>query len=81
MAKTAGGDYMSVQNIRDSLRMCKDLVQWVEGEAMEDWVEDKLSVIRTGLSDVHRFYANGRWDIGKHKTIAERVASRYFSDK
>lgn len=86
MKKKAGSDYMSKQNIRDSLRMCKDLVLWVDGENMEDWVEDKLSVIRAALSDVHRFYENGHWDIGKQKITlwkeasAERVASMYLAN-
>lgn len=75
MGKTAGSDYMSKQNIRDSLRMCQELVLWVDGENMEDWVEDKLSVIRAALSDVHRFYTNGKWDIGKEKITLWREAS------
>lgn len=75
MKKTAGSDYMSKQNIRDSLRMCQELVLWVDGEGMEDWVEDKLSVIRAALSDVHRFYTNGKWDIGKEKITLWREAS------
>jgi len=85
VGKTAHSDYMSKQNIRDSLRMCQDLVLWIDGEAMEDWVEDKLSVIRAGLSDVHRFYTNGKWDIGKEKITlwreasVGRVADRYQS--
>ena len=75
LKKTAGSDYMSKQNIRDSLRMCQELVLWVDGENMEDWVEDKLSVIRAALSDVHRFYTNGKWDIGKEKITLWREAS------
>lgn len=92
MKKTAHSDYMSKQNIRDSLRMCKDLVLWVDGENMEDWVEDKLSVIRAALSDVHRFYENGMWDIGKkkitlwvdenmRKASVDRVANRFQSQR
>lgn len=81
MKKEAHSDYMSKQNIRDSLRMCKDLVLWIDGEAMEDWVEDKLSVIRAALSDVHRFYTNGKWDIGKEKITLWREASIRVADR
>ena len=92
MKKEAHSDYMSKQNIRDSLRMCKDLVLWIDGESMEDWVEDKLSVIRAALSDVHRFYENGHWDIGKKKITlwvdentkqasVIRVANRWLSNR
>lgn len=81
LGKTAHSDYMSKQNIRDALRMCQDLVLWVDGENMEDWVEDKLSVIRAALSDVHRFYTNGKWDIGKEKITLWREASIRVADR
>jgi hypothetical protein len=61
--------------------MCKDLVLWVDGENMEDWVEDKLSVIRAALSDVHRFYENGHWDIGKQKITLWKEASVRVADR
>ena len=70
------GNYMSVQNIRDIHRMAQDIMAKIQhGDSMPDWVEDKLSSVRQGLSDLHRFYSSN------HPSDALRVANRYLESK
>lgn len=55
------GNYMSVQNIQTILNAANFLADMIEdGDEMEDWVEDKISVARSALSDVARYYDSGR---------------------
>ena len=72
-------DYMSIQNINDSVQMAYELATVIDGKDMEDWVEDKLSVIRAALSDLHRYYFN-RPTQASEKKVAERFlyAGREF---
>ena len=54
------GNYMSVQNLKDIHAMSGQLAQHIQpGDAMEDWVEDKISAARQILSDLQRFYSKG----------------------
>ena len=68
-------DYMSVQNINDAAHMAYQLAEVIDGKDMEDWVEDKISVVRAALSDLHRYYFNGR------KASVQNVADRYLMPK
>ena len=68
-------DYMSVQNINDAAQMAYQLAEVIDGKDMEDWVEDKLSVVRAALSDLHRYYFNGR------TASVQRVTDRHLASK
>lgn len=54
------GNYMSVQNLKDIHEMSGRLMAMINrGDAMEDWVEDKISAARQIVSDLERFYTKG----------------------
>ena len=72
-------NYMGYQNIKSILSGAEWLVDNVqEGQKLDDWIEDKLSVARVSLSDVIRFLKHGEPSrkVGKHLNQKETVMSR-----
>ena len=70
MLADSDGNYMSVQNIESILNAAEFLSEMIyDGDEMEDWVEDKISVARAALSDVARYYNSGRSMYASNRTF------------
>lgn len=82
-------NYMGYQNIQSILSGAEWLAENVEqGEKLDDWIEDKLSVARASLSDVIRFLKHGHHNahtkkasIGNFQKELFAELRTYFQDK